>query len=70
MDNKYSFLPGAWWIKEGGEKNQQGCNGFQAKLRSGVNSLGVDQLLSTCLGVTHNPARTEAYEKALKAVKC
>lgn len=70
MKDEYTFLPGAWWIERGGETMQTGCSHFKQKLAAPISAAGVEELLATCVGVSHDPARTLAYQRALNAVKC
>ncbi|KAI0233880.1 hypothetical protein L0F63_001560 [Massospora cicadina] len=71
MQDEYSFLPGAWWISEGGEKLMKpNCNHFKSKLTQGASKSTIDDLNTNCLGVGEDPTRFMAYRRALKAVKC
>ncbi|KAI0244554.1 hypothetical protein L0F63_007102, partial [Massospora cicadina] len=71
MQDEYSFLPGAWWISEGGEKLMKpSCNHFKSKLIQGASKSTIDDLNTNCLGVGKDPARIMVYHRALEAVMC
>lgn len=69
MKDKYSFLPGAWWIRRGGEKMHPKCKRFARTLQGSVSRTSFDELLVTCVGATVSQARWQKFQTALHAIQ-
>lgn len=69
MKDKYTFLPGAWWIAKGAEMLQPGCKKFAKTLKKEIKPPTLDALLKSCVGVDPDDARRRAFQTALRAVK-
>lgn len=67
----YSFLPGAWWIRQGAEKMLRGsCQGFAAQLEKRPSPEQLEKTIRSCIGVEPIPARVDAFKRAFNAIKC
>ncbi|KAJ9082133.1 hypothetical protein DSO57_1007158 [Entomophthora muscae] len=69
-EDKYTFLPGAWWIRQGADSMYAGCKGFAANLTNKITMEQFDKIDKQCMMPTVLEGRRETFRKAFDAIKC
>ncbi|KAJ9082132.1 hypothetical protein DSO57_1007157 [Entomophthora muscae] len=70
MDDKYSFLPGAWWIRQGAEKTYPACKNFTTSLTNKLTMEKFDEIYKQCMSTNSNVKRRDIFKKTYNAIKC